>query len=377
MKLPILALNRPGWLGLIILGFMIPACRKPVLWRVPGHPVLKRSGEACIAQPESLSLPLHVKWKIKLASAPASMISAVDSVLFIAAKNGQLTVIDMNTGKKIWQKQFKRKPGLMCFPDDSLLFLTWPAGRPSLTAMTVRGDVKWSKDVGPVSMGLALPAGRLLFAGTESGMALAAEKRSGEIIWEKRLGHRLTGHPVLADTAVICVSDAGMIWSLASGNGSVLWQRTLTPEIVAAPVIHGRTIVVMNSAGNVWALDSADGALLWQRHLAGGVFNPACADSGKIFIGTTQGLYCLDSATGEPAWQVSPGTAAGTAPVIAGDQLCIGMLDRHLLILNKTNGEPLWRFEMPGRVRTHPLVLRGMLIAGSEDNHVYGFEKAP
>lgn len=63
----------------------------------------------------------------------------------------------------------------------------------------------------------------------------------------------------------------------------------------------------------------------------------------------------------------------GTAPLLAGDKVFFGALDRHLYALRAHDGDLMWRQELRGRVRTNPILWNNQLIVACEDRDLYIF----
>jgi outer membrane protein assembly factor BamB len=81
-------------------------------------------------------------------------------------------------------------------------------------------------------------------------------------------------------------------------------------------------------------------------------------------------VYGLTLGEGNERWSCATRSVVNSAPLIAGDVLYFGSLDRTLYALQKYNGTELWKFTMPGRIKVSPVIWNNTMLVTSEDKFI-------
>ncbi|MGI9013571.1 MAG: PQQ-binding-like beta-propeller repeat protein [Phycisphaerales bacterium] len=144
--------------------------------------------------------------------------------------------------------------------------------------------------------------------GTEAPIEISA--RTGQELWRNDMGS-FSSSPVLVGDRVYGTEDTGELYCVNADTGEVLWHEKLAPDqIHASPVYANGLLYVPMNNGSFHVIRPSDAGMekVSSTQLAGNCLGaPAIAD-GRIYVHTTEKLYCF---AGEPA-----GGAVGT-PVLA------------------------------------------------------------
>ena len=196
------------------------------------------------------------KYTIVAAGGIQSSPTLADNRAFFCGCDGQLHVINVDTGK----------------PVDSL-----EIGDPTLATPAIRGDH--------------------VYFGTEGGRQFAINWRQNKVSWtyehpQRRLSYRSSA--AVTATAVVVGGRNKLVEALAIDTGKPLWEFAARNRVDSSPVVSGDRVFVGSSDGRLYALDLASGNEVW-RYDAGAGFtaSPAVA-AGRLVIGNDDGvLYCF------------------------------------------------------------------------------------
>jgi glucose dehydrogenase len=127
--------------------------------------------------------------------------------------------------------------------------------------------------------------------------------------------------------------------------------------------------------GGLDALDAGTGEVLWG--FGSGMSGPAAVADDVVYVGSSDGAYALDAATGDERWLfhtdgwfaspvVVDGVVYVTSHVIPGNEYYIHALDA-------ATGEERWRFQTGGTI-SPPAVANGIAYISSGDGYVYALD---
>jgi outer membrane protein assembly factor BamB len=146
----------------------------------------------------------------------------------------------------------------------------------------------------------------------EFGRGLSALRASdGTLLWFKPLNVVGLGDPMV-DNGVLYLNTTSDIYAYQLSDGSLLWQVSLS-HIISITARNARLFICAGQGtnGEVIALQAKDGASLWRWPTTlsqGGITVPSVAyETVYVGIGATDGLYALDSTTGNARWHALNG----------------------------------------------------------------------
>jgi outer membrane protein assembly factor BamB len=219
-----------------------------------------------------------------------------------------------------------------------------------------------------------------------SGTASVLGPRSGTIRWQRKLGANATAGPVIGvDESVITASNDGVLNALDPATGDTRWQFDAQGSFgndlsTSAAILADGTIAWPGPQGTLFGL-SATGTLLWNVELGGFVLSPAVASSGRLYVGTMNGvLSAIDIGTASKptvAWKLDVGGTAYGSPSIGPDgtifttstNALVGVVDEG------TQARERWRFGIDELIEVSPAVgPDGTVVIGSNDRFQYGLD---
>lgn len=322
------------------------------------------SGTATDAKlPEKFSDTEHLLWKVKLPGSGSSSPIVVGERVFVTCYNGygenpespgerdglvrHLLCLNLKDGSITWQQPMKTDTpeadyrGMMTqhgyasntpATDGKQVFVFLGTG--GVWAFDIEGNKQWQKTVGNRTDGWGSGSSVVLTddlvivnAAIESDAIVALKKSNGSEAWRFEVKGRSWSTPAIVKSPAgkneVVVSVEKRISGLDPATGKELWycdgiQDYTCPSVTAgdgvAYVSGGRQskIFAVKTGGEG---DVTDTHLLWSKVMGGNVTTPALVGD-KLFGVSDRGVaYCLDTKTGEAAYQTRlQGETAAAAP---------------------------------------------------------------
>lgn len=173
-------------------------------------------------------------------------------------------------------------------------------------------------------------------------------------------------------------SQTGAVYAIDRTTGATAWAFTdddnlkpafATPAVAGGKVYAGEGLH-QDAGRRLFCLDAATGKPAWPApvkttsHTEG---MPAVADGRVTFPAGDDGVYCVDAATGAEVWHLPGGDETrlhiDTPAAVVGGRVYVGSGYRTLalLCLDAATGKELWRTPAPARSFGPPLV-RGRFV---------------
>jgi outer membrane protein assembly factor BamB len=294
----------------------------------------------------------NLLWKVKLPGRGSSSPIVMGDRVFVTSYSGygedadspgktdeltrHLVCLSLKSGKIDWQKEMVTKSpeadyrGMMTqhgyasntpSTDGKQVFVF--VGTGGVWAFDVDGNKQWQKSVGDATDGWGSGSSVVLTddlvivnAAIESDAVVALKKSDGSEAWRFKVKGRSWSTPALVKSPSekweVVVSVEGRVSGLDPATGKELWycdgiQDYTCPSVTAgdgvAYVSGGRrSVIIAVKTGGIG--DVTDSHKLWEKVMGGNVTTPALVGD-KLFGVSDRGIaYCLDTKTGEAAYQV-------------------------------------------------------------------------
>ena len=224
-----------------------------------------------------------INWKTKLEREKKEKIlflggiSLVGNSLVVTSGLGNIYLIDSNTGKKEWKKNF-----LVQFSRPALIFKN------------------------------------KVFAVSDDNQTFCLNLKNGEIIWN-HIGNleevSIIGgsKPAAIDNTVVLSYSSGEIYALDENDGSLIWfdnvgssnyfSRSALNDIQSPLSIVNNKVYSPTFSDKLLVYDLNDGSKIWELKISS--INQVTISGEALYIIDTLGkLLCLDSKTGKLLWSV-------------------------------------------------------------------------
>jgi outer membrane protein assembly factor BamB len=199
-----------------------------------------------------------------------------------------------------------------------------------------------------------------LFLGTGYGdrSLYALSPYTGATLWKftAPMNNGFMGAPVAVNnhvfTATLGLTPA--VYALQQATGAVVWQTPLPSTGSRASVAVGAGRVFVNTdAHKLHALNQLTGAILWSANTSPGTTSQESSPAigfNKVYVGSDDGLYAFDFATGALAWKYTlPAIVGFSSPVIVSSGaavplVLIGTNDMKVHAVDANTGAGVWTY---------------------------------
>lgn len=262
--------------------------------------------------------------------------------LFVAVGAGDVVALDVASGAEIWRQHLASGlSGAPLVEGNSVYVIARDGSATALNMAT--GRIEWTseglgKTAGVMGAGSAASDGGMIYLPFAGGQ-IQAMSADGTTQWQgaiagKRLGRAyagfgdVTGDPVVANGVVYVGSSAGRMVALESKTGLRIWSAD--EGAMNAPLVAGGSVFVVNDQSRLVRLDARDGTVIWGQQMPyfGAVkpkrfkaitphYGPVLA-GGQVIVASGDGtLRLFDPASGQITGQVDIPSGAAAAPVLA------------------------------------------------------------
>jgi outer membrane protein assembly factor BamB len=173
----------------------------------------------------------------------------------------------------------------------------------------------------------------------------------------------------------------GGIAALNAQTGEKKWSRTIETLVHSSPAVSRkhRVVVVGSSNGLVSAFNSKDGTPAWTFQTNGAVRAGFAIndDLGVTCFGSNDRyIYIVKTKTGELVHKIETLEPIYSTPIISGNSLFFGLLDKRTLCIDIPTGTIQWTQWAHSRVFATPIIVENSLFIGSNDGRLYEYDPA-
>ena len=254
------------------------------------------------------TFPTSIQWTEELPSGTVAPPVRVNDVVIVSLISGSVRAMDVSTRKNVWTAKLAATAPLAA-SDDTVLV----AAEDGLYALAAAdGRTKWKSDIAPVKV-----------------------------------------RPVVAGGWAIVVAGAELT-ALRAADGPVVWTRSLAPVSIPGAV-DGHVLYQPFDDGRIVALDLASGSPLWERQL-GAIETSPLVYRGRLYVGASKQLFCLNAEDGQIAWAQRIGAALVGWIAADDERVYTASMDNLLRAFHRTNGAREWPRDLGYRPTGGPIL---------------------
>ena len=238
--------------------------------------------------------------------------------------------------------------------------------------------------------------GNNVYIGTIEGELISIDIMSAKENWRASsldsefLPKSIYSKPFLFDGKIFIGTPAGKLlgFNMNSGLDEVslqdIEQRVLLAEEQIGPVIVGNILSFMD---NYIAIPSSDGQLSLFQYVQNEMFEPICSfkandslwakpvwdkDNQQLIFGSMDGnLYSINKDC-DLNWKFVTSSSIVSSPVLDGDKIIFGTLNRSFYSVDLLNGLLNWNFnDSKGWFWAEPVLDSGIIYASNLDGNIY------
>ena len=352
---------------------------------------------ACSSAPEKpqpAALP-SVSGVLKVQKVWSNAIGPVNSPLLasvhgqqvaIASSQGQLALLDAQTGRDVWRVALGT-PIQAGVGGDGQRFAVVTQNNELVAVES--GKVVWRQTLPALSYTPPLVAGARVFVLTGDRSVSAFDGATGQKLWTQQR----TSDPLLLRQAGLLTSFGdnllvglgGRLASLNPLTGAVRWETLVGStrgtneverlvDLVAGASRQGQTLCVRAFQAAVSCVDATRGNTLWTRPAQGHV---GLDGDETLLFGTESDSKVLawQRQSGQPVWTQEALRFRGlTAPLVLGRSVVLGDDKGLVHFMSRQDGEPLQRLSTDGSaIVGRPVTAGQTLVVVTRTGGVFGF----
>ncbi|HFE52058.1 MAG TPA: hypothetical protein ENK07_01370 [Bacteroidetes bacterium] len=225
-------------------------------------------------------------WRRALGLVDSEPLTWDDRVL-VCSTYGKVTLLDVATGKILWQKRLKGQIRSSPAALDSLVFVATDRGQ--VVALDRKsGTVVWKKKLGTAVVAPLAARDSLLFVGTWDSTLYAVRAADGSEVWHFEAGGRFYQGFAATEERLLAATADHVVHCFAKADGRVLWETTLPAPAGTAPLVSGDVVWLGGLDRHLYALKLATGERLWDTTLRGRVRTWPVVTNGWLYVASEE-----------------------------------------------------------------------------------------
>jgi outer membrane protein assembly factor BamB len=303
-------------------------------------------------------------WSVQTGAGPYPPLSSDGESVYLGSNGGSLVAFNPGTGQNKVVSDQVMTLGAAAICGDVAYVSSVPGGigyppSPSGSLMALHlstGAIIWNVTLRAGSfIGYPTTDGRLVYSVISNGTAVAFGADSGTLAWKDALVPTLIG----PQTGVVTTTGT-------SSTVETVTATVLQPTVVGTPPLEGGILFVTTADGSVHALNATNGKEIWTTALGATVDDSRSSSSlgyGKIFVGTSGGLYAVNTPDGSVAWKAKLGDSNPGTPTVDDGSVFVADRSGTLYQFDANSGALLWQFSgLGGGYVGEPIVADGLLV---------------
>ena len=340
-------------------------------------PMLGRNASREFTDSSSFSFPLQIAWEYDASAGfgnGAPII--VNKALIIGTLQGELHVVDVETGKRIsYNKNFSPISSSPVAYKKNIIVGLESTGDNLISLNTERGDVQWSKNIGGV-VSSPFTNNDLLFIGGLDGTFYCFDAQYGDSKWKFDTKAPIYASACALNDLVFCANAEGNIFGLDIKNGEQRWKFSTGNAVFAGLTAHNGKLIAASRDSNVYILNAVSGSLVQKIFVGNKIMSTPAVSDGIIYIPSLGGsLSAYSLSDGVLRWKFHAKSAINTTPIITLHAVVVASLDNTLYVLSLEDGTVLWKYDVGSRIKTTPLVWQNSIFVAAENKTIYCFRQ--
>jgi outer membrane protein assembly factor BamB len=286
--------------------------------------------------------------------------------LYFSTNSGNLTAINLKTGKKAWKYKSGRcvaaSPALGTQQHGTVyaVFLNKPPcnakhGAGEVIAFAAgHGNIRWRKTIG-ASETSPLLVGNSLYVGDWNGRIWALDARSGRTKWVSGSHGPIKGALAYADGRLYAGSYDGHVYCIGAAHGRLIWKAHAQGRLYgharfySTPAVAYGRVYIGGTDGKVYSFGATSGKIRWSHSTGGYVYASPAIWNQEVLVGSySKKFFALDAATGSVKWTFKTSSPISGSATVIGDVVYFATLGGKkrgaTYALNARTGKLLWTY---------------------------------
>ena len=326
-------------------------------------------------------------WRLPVGTTAAPLeLRAVGSQLMVASKQGDISGVDLRTGKLQWRASLGVPLSAGVGSDGETAAVVTSENQ--LVALR-EGKEVWRQKLPSLTLTSPLVAGARIFLTSADRTVSAFDAATGRKLWsQQRAGDALIlGQPgvltAVGDT--LLTTQGGRLLGLNPQNGAVRWDAAVAVgrgvneverlvDLVSGTSRSGNNVCLRAFQAAVACVDAQSGRTLWTKTASGA--SGVTGDATSIFgVESDSKVQAWRRSDGEKLWTSENLRFRGlSTPVLVGSALAVGDFEGFIHFLSSTDGALLGRIATDGSsIAQTPVWVNNTLVVVTQRGTLIGF----
>jgi outer membrane protein assembly factor BamB len=288
-------------------------------------------------------------------------VKVVDDKIYIANSGGAIGVMDLHSGKVLWQIDLKERIAAGPGYDDGLIVV---ANNKAEVIAVKEGSREqlWRQKVSSEVLAEPLVSKDKVFVQTIDGKVFALAKETGKKLWVDGreippLTLRGNSKPLLVNDKLLVGFSTGELVAYNAESGKVIWDVAIAvpsgrtdleriADIDGLFAVNGDTVYVASYQGRIAAVSLDEGRLVWSREMSS--YTGVAADDKQIYVTDEKGfIWGLDINSGATLWrQEKLADRYLVTPAIVDNSVVVADVGGFVYWLSKEDGDILAQMDL-------------------------------
>jgi outer membrane protein assembly factor BamB len=163
------------------------------------------------------------------------------------------------------------------------------------------------------------------------------------------------------------------ILCLNAETGELIWEFYTDATVPYFPAYFNGRIYINDESRQLCCLNAETGEVIWKTLLEWTSSSSVSLDENKIFVGTEEGIICLDQKTGEELWKFKSGTVY-KIPTVAYNRIFFSV-EKNVYCLHAKKGRLLWKIDIKNPISSNIAAADKKITFGTADGTLYILSK--
>ena len=335
------------------------------------------------------------RWSVSVGSGTKDYLislrpAASRDTIFAADYTGQVTALDLTSGKKMWEINLDTMvTGGVGYGAGMVMVGSVEGVVYALNATD--GSTLWTSQVTSEVLSSPKTNGNVVAVHSIDNQMVTLDAKTGEELWRHDgdapiLSVRGTSESVVTSNMVLSGFDSGKLIAFNPSNGSVIWEtRVALPkgrtelermvDIDGEPLLVGDVIYAATYQGRLGAISRGTGRNLWSQDTSS--HHAPAHRAGKIYVTAEEdSIQSFGSGNGQKVWTNDElFLRQATGPAVLGGTIAVADAEGFLHLLDAEDGHFVGRIKVDGSGVSAPLLSVGdSLIVQANNGSISVYE---
>lgn len=302
--------------------------------------------------------------------------------VYAASHSGNLSKIDLATGKKVWEVSVPERLAIGPGTDGRITVAVGIKG--TVYAFDDSGKPLWNVNIGSEVLSEPVVAGGMVVVRALDNRFVGLDAQTGARKWiyqrpQSALSLRV-GYGMLPinNEVVVTGFSGGRFGMIALANGGLIWETPISfpkgfseierlNDVTAKPSMEGETVCAVSYQGRIGCSQVRTGNLLWYKDFSS---YTGTAQSAELVFSSNEKSHISAFATkdGTLVWENTKLTFRNVGESLAiGRVLLMGDAEGYVHAFSQSNGENIARFRHDSSpISAAPIAVGGLILIQSQ-----------